>query len=479
MEKILFVASEATPFIKTGGLADVIGSLPQSLAKRKHDVRVVIPLYKKISLAKRDKMKLETSFDINVGIIKQTAKIYSTKVHDVIYYFVQNDNYFDRDKLYSYADDGERFAFFQIAVLQMLKKLAFFPDVIHSHDWHTGMIAPLCKIKYQKDQRYQAIKNVFTIHNIAFQGNFPKVVLKDLFEIPDKYYFDGQMRFHDGAISYMKAAIVYADKITTVSETYANEILTSEMGEDLDEILRFRRNDLWGILNGIDTNVWNPETDKYLAKNYNSHAYKASKKACKKALQTEMGLRVSRDTILVGMVSRLTYQKGVYLILEKLQEILGLDIQFVVLGTGEAAVEKAFKEMEYNYKRRAAYYCGYNEKLAHKMYAGCDLLLMPSLFEPCGISQLIAMRYGTLPLVRETGGLKDTVQPYNMYTNEGNGFSFYPFNSHDLWFTLKSAVDTFYLNHDAWDILIKNAMATDVSFEKSTDLYEKLYFSLK
>jgi starch synthase len=478
MKSMLFVASECIPYVKSGGLADVMGSLPKSLVKRGYDVRVVIPMYMKIAKKYSDDFDKLCKFDVNIGKIHTVATVYGTKADGVTYYFIQHAGYFERDALYGYPDDGERFSFFQAAVLEMLKPLEFFPDIMHCHDWHTGMISAMCKIHYAFDEKYTEIKHVYTIHNLAFQGNFPKSVLSDCLGFPEQYYYDGSMRFHDGGISFMKSAIVFSDKITTVSPTYSNEILTPDMGENLDEILRYRRYDLWGITNGIDTDIWNPKTDDIIQKNYHPAAYKAGKRACKKALQEELGLRVSKDTIVLGMVSRLTYQKGVYLLLEKMYEILGLDVQLVILGTGETNVENAFKDMENKFKRRAVYYCGYNEELAHKVYAGCDVLLMPSLFEPCGISQLIAMRYGTLPLVRETGGLKDTVQPYNMYTKEGNGFSFHPFNAHDFWFTIKSAVDTYYLDKEAWNSLIQNALETDVSFERSTDLYEELYSSM-
>jgi len=477
MKSILFVASEATPFIKSGGLADVIGSLPKSLVKKGHDVRIVIPMYSKIANKYREDFAEVTNFKVESGVINCQAKVYSSIYNGVIYYFIEEASYFEREGLYGYDDDGERFSFFQIAALKLLAELDFFPDVIHSHDWHTGMIPALCKLRFSSDERYASIKHIYTIHNLAFQGNFPMNLLVDCLGLDPKYYYDGSMRFNDG-ISFMKTAIVYADKISTVSPSYANEILTKEFGENLDEVLRYRRFDLWGIVNGIDTDLWNPQTDPNIKKNFRPKVYKMGKAACKKELQEIMGLRTSRDTMVVGMVSRLTYQKGVYLIIEKLFEIMGLDIQLVVLGTGEKKAEDAFKEMEYRFKGRASYHCGYNEELAHKFYAGCDLILMPSLFEPCGISQLIAMRYGTLSLVRECGGLKDTVNPYNTFTKEGNGFSFTPFNAYDLWYTLKFAVETYYYDKSSWQILIDTAMENDVSFEHSCSIYEELYDSL-
>jgi starch synthase len=339
------------------------------------------------------------------------------------------------------------------------------------------MIPLLCHACYADDYRYQAIKHVYTIHNLAFQGNFGVDMMPSCLGL-DYYYFDnGSIKFDTG-ISFMKAGLVYADKITTVSPTYSSEILTQTYGEKMDSILRYRRDDLWGIVNGIDTKEWNPKTDKLLAKNYDVRSYVSGKKANKLALQKELGLKETNDVCMIGIVSRLTNQKGIYLITDRLQEIMGMDIQFVVLGTGEANAENAFKWMESEYKGKGVYYCGYNEELAHRIYAGCDLFLMPSLYEPCGIGQLIAMHYGTLPLVRETGGLKDTVHPYNQYTGEGNGFSFWAANADDMVYTLRWAVEQYYDNKPGWKGLIKSAMNTDVSWEQSAGIYEQLYYQL-
>lgn len=474
MKSILFVASEGLPFIKSGGLADVIGSLPHSLKQKNMDVRVVLPLYLKIALNHRESFKKVKTFPVLTGQINTVATLYEKDVQGVIYYFIEHQGYFEREGLYGYYDDGARFAFFQKAVLEMLRELQFYPEIIHSHDWHTGMIPAMCKIHYANDKKYQKIKHVYTIHNLAYQGNFPVSVLTDCLGISDSFYHDGSMRFYQG-VSFMKAGILFADKISTVSPTYSHEILTKEYGENMDEVLSYRKDDLWGITNGIDTKLWDPSKDKLLSKKYSLKSYASGKKANKKALQEELGLRVTPDTMLVGMVSRLTNQKGIHLILEKLADIMGLDLQFIVLGSGEGHIEDAFKHMEYKYKRRAVFYCGYNEELAHRIYAGCDVFLMPSLFEPCGISQLIAMRYGTLPLVRETGGLKDTVTPFNQYDNTGTGFSFASKSSDDLYYTLRYACDTYYLNSIGFNAMIENAMKEDVSFEKSCKLYLEMY----
>lgn len=477
MKSVLFAASEGLPYIKTGGLADVIGSLPKILNAKGLDARVVLPMYKRIAERYRADFTRLKTIPIHAGLIDTIATIYQTQWEGVTYYFIEHAGYFERDGLYGYPDDGERFAFYQKAVLEMLWAVDFFPDVLHCHDWHTGMIPALCRIQYPDDERYQRIRHVYTIHNLAFQGNFPASVLGDCFGLPYRYFEDGSMRFHNG-ISFMKTGLVFADKITTVSPTYAQEILTAQYGEQMDEVLRMRAQDLSGIVNGIDIHSWNPASDPVLAANYDASSVLEGKRLNKRAIQQELGLRVTDEVMMIGIVSRLTWQKGVYLIIEKLAEIMGLDIQFVILGTGETHIENQFKIMEDQYRRRAVYYCGYNDDLAHRIYAGCDLFLMPSLFEPCGIGQLIAMHYGALPLVRETGGLKDTVQPYNQYTKEGNGFSFGAFNSHDMLYTMRSAADLFYLNRSDWDMLVQHAMATDVSWDRSADQYLQLYNEL-
>ncbi len=474
---VLFAAGEGLPFIKTGGLADVIGSLPNTLAKRGHDVRVVLPLYSKIIAKYYDQLERLGTIQIHSGWIDQPATYYKAEVDGVVYYFIEHQGYFEREGLYGYTDDGERFAFFQRAVLDMIYFIDWWPNVINSNDWQTGMIPLMCHACYADDYRYQNIKHVYTIHNLAFQGNFGVDMMESCLGL-DYYYFDnGSIKFDTG-ISFMKAGIVYADKVTTVSPTYANEILSESFGERMDSVLRYRRQDLWGIVNGIDTKLWDPKTDTLLQKNYDAKSWVSGKRANKKALQEELGLEVSDDTCLIGLVSRLTSQKGIYLITDRIQQILDMKVQFVVLGTGEANAENAFKWMESSYKGQAVYYCGYNEELAHRIYAGSDIFLMPSIYEPCGIGQLIAMRYGALPLVRETGGLRDTVTPFNEYTGEGNGFSFGAINADDMVHTLQYAVSVYYDNRPGWKGLVKAAMTTDVSWEKSAGIYEELYYQL-
>lgn len=472
MKGLLFAASEGLPFIKSGGLADVIGSLPQCINGHEYKVAVVMPLYKRIM----DNFELEEvgSFHVHSGLIDKEAVLYHTNLNDIEYYFIRQDEYFDRDGMYGFADDGERFAFYNKAVLEMLPLLPFEVNIIHSHDWHTGMIPILCKQEY-RDKKYHKIKHVYTIHNLAFQGNFPKEMTR-YFNLDYKFYQYGDIKFDDG-ISFMKAAVTYADKVTTVSESYAQEILTEEFGERMQSVLNSRKADLVGIVNGIDTEIWNPKTDKYIPYNYSVNAL-ANKKKCKKALQNRLGLRVADDVLLVGMVSRLTWQKGAALLIEKMNQIMGQDIQLVILGTGDSYIENQLKKIEYDYPHRAVFYCGYSEELAHEVYAGVDLFLMPSLFEPCGISQLISMRYGTLPLVRETGGLKDTVIPYNEYDQTGTGFSFQYFSGDELMYILKYAIHVYYYKQKDWKKLMRNAMKKDVSWQFSAKKYKKLYKSL-
>ena len=473
MNKILFVAGEGLPYAKSGGLADVIGSLPPALAEQGEEVAVCLPMYKSIINNFTD-IEFLTEIPVQSGIIYKNARIYTQKVGKVEYYFIRQDDYFYRDSMYGYSDDGERFAFFCKAVCDMLPHIPFKPDIIHTNDWQTGMIPVLCKKEYT-DKAYQKYKHIYTIHNLLFQGNFPKEILS-CFNLSDEYYKNGELKFDEG-ISFMKAGIVFADEVTTVSETYAQEIMTPEFGERMENVLVSRKDNLTGIVNGIDVENWDPATDKNIYRNYTASDIR-NKKECKKSLQYQLGLRVADDVFLIGIVSRLTWQKGMNLVFDKLQTIMNQDVQFVILGTGDSYIESELRKIESTYPHRAVFYCGYNEELSHRMYAGCDLLLMPSLFEPCGISQLIAMRYGTIPLVRETGGLKDTVTPYNQYEGTGEGFTFRYFNSDDMIFILKYAISVYYSDKKAWRKLIANAMKKDVSWELSASKYIEIYNSL-
>lgn len=477
MARILMVASEGLPYIKSGGLADVIGSLPKELVKKGYEVRVVMPLYAPIARKFHDGFQLEAQYTVSISYHEVPVNIWSQMQGDVKFYFVEHKGYFERDNLYGYMDDGERFAYFQKAVIEMLNQLNYFPEIMHSHDWHTGMIPVMCKEGHSFDERYRNIKHVYTIHNLAYQGNFGAEMLDSCLGLDYRIFDNGNVRY-DGGISFMKSGILYADKVTTVSPSYSQEILTPQYGEHMEMVLEMRRYDLWGITNGIDIESWNPKTDPEIPYHFNKVNVKKQKAANKMALQQEMGLQVNPDVMLVGVVSRLTWQKGFYLLMEKLHELCQMPIQLCVLGSGEERIEQEMAQLENGNKGKIVFYKGYNDSLAHRIYAASDLFLMPSLFEPCGISQLISMRYGTLPLVRETGGLRDTVNPYNEFEKSGNGFSFANYNSDELIGVLWNAIHVYYDCPQDWKMLVRNAMNTGVSWEASANTYCQLYAQL-
>ncbi len=474
MKKVLFVSFESLPFVKTGGLADVVYALPKALDKKEFEVRVVMPMFKVVKEKYYAGMKYLDHIYIHSGFINEEANIYSYINEGIEYLFIENDTFFYRDGVYGYQDDAARFSFFNVAVLEMMIKLDYYPDICHEHDYHTAVLPALCKIRFNAIESIRNIKHIFTIHNLAYQGEYDKQVLFDYLAFDYHYYENGDLRFNDYC-NFMKIGITFADYVTTVSDTYAKEIQTPEYGHNLDMILKYRNQDLYGIVNGIDTDSFNPLTDKNIYYKYSLRNIFKGKRENKKSLQYQLGLNTDEDVFLIGMVSRLTFQKGADLFLNALPEILKDKVQIAILGTGESKYEYAFKMLEAGNRGRCVYYCGYNENLSHTMYAGLDMLLMPSLFEPCGISQLIAMRYGTLPLVRETGGLKDTVTPFNEYTLEGNGFSFGPYNVDDFMKVYRYAYDQYNYYPDRWKVLMKNAMRTDVSFKKSASKYEDLY----
>ncbi len=474
MTKVLFVSFESLPFVKTGGLADVVYALPKALDKKEFDVRVVMPMYKTVKEKYYEGMTFKDHIYVHSGFIKEEADIYSYINEGVEYLFIDNDTFFNRDGVYGYSDDAARFSFYNVAVIEMMLKMEYYPDICHEHDYHTAVLPALCKLKYNAIEKIRNIKHILTIHNLAYQGEYDKSVLFDYLNFDYQYYENGDLRFNDYC-NFMKIGIVFADFVTTVSKTYAKEIQTPEYGCKLDVILRYRNKDLYGIVNGIDTESFNPATDENIHHKYSLRNYITGKRENKRSLQYRLGLEDKPDTMLVGMVSRLTFQKGADIFLGAIQEILRRDIQVAVLGTGESKHEYSFKMLENENKNRFVYYCGYDEALAHSMYAGLDMLMMPSLFEPCGISQLIAMRYGTLPLVRETGGLRDTVEPLNEYTNTGRGFSFGPYTTHDFLNVFNYAYTQYYEYPERWKMLIKNAMKYDVSFDKSAREYEELY----
>ncbi|GLB58625.1 glycogen synthase GlgA [Cytobacillus sp. NCCP-133] len=473
--KVLFAVSECVPFIKSGGLADVAGSLPKELVKQGTDVRIILPKYGTISDNFKKKMSHKCEFTVAVGWRNQYCGIEELEYQGITFYFVDNEYYFNREKLYGYFDDGERFAFFNRAVLDALQHIDFYPDVIHSHDWHTGMIPFLLRVEYRPKKGYEFIRTVFTIHNLQFQGIMPRDALGDLLGLESTHFHPDKLEFF-GNINFMKGGIVAADKITTVSPTYKDEIQTEYYGERLHDLLRRRTSDLEGILNGIDEEFYNPEKDPFIFKKF-SVVTLQNKKANKKQLQEKFCLPVKEDVPLIAMVTRLTKQKGLDLVKCVFRELMQDNVQVLVLGTGDPEFEQFFREMEARYPNKCKAYIGFDEGLAHEFYAGSDLFLMPSQFEPCGLGQMIAMRYGSIPIVRETGGLNDTVHSFNEYTKEGNGFSFSNFNAHDMLYTIQRSIG-FYRNSEVWEQIVKNAVSMDNSWAQSAFKYNQLYAGL-
>lgn len=473
--KVLFAVSECVPFVKSGGLADVAGSLPKELVKQGTDVRVILPKYGSISDEFKKKMSPNCEFTVAVGWRNQYCGIEELEYQGITFYFVDNEYYFNREKLYGYFDDGERFAYFNRAVLDALQHIDFYPDVIHSHDWHTGMVPFLLRVEYRAKKGYEFIRTVFTIHNLQFQGIMPRGALGDLLGLDYTHFHPDRLEFF-GNINFMKGGIVAADKITTVSPTYKDEIQTEYYGEKLHDLLRRRESDLEGILNGIDDEFYNPEKDTFIYKRYSAESLQ-DKIINKKQLQEKFGLPVKEDIPLIAMVTRLTKQKGLDLVKYVFHELMQENVQVLVLGTGDPEFEQFFREMEYSYSSKCKAYIGFDEGLAHEFYAGSDLFLMPSQFEPCGLGQMIAMNYGSIPIVRETGGLNDTVHSFNEFTGEGNGFSFSNFNAHDMLYTIRRAIG-FYSDKQVWEQIMKNSMGMDNSWAQSAFKYNQLYAGL-
>lgn len=474
--KLLFVAAEGAPFAKTGGLGDVIGALPKSLVKNGHEVAVILPYYDVIEQKFGDQAEELFYFFVDVGWRREYVGIKHIARDGVDFYFIDNRHYFFRGRVYGEFDDGERFAFFQLAALEAMEKIDFIPDVLHVHDYHTGMIPYLLKEKYHWINAYRGINTVFTIHNIEFQGQFDPGMLGQLFGVGDERYQDGTLRWND-CLNWMKAAVLYADRVTTVSPSYAQEIKTPEFGKGLDQVMRMESGKLSGIVNGIDTDLLNPETDSHLVAPFSARdlSGKAKNKA---ALQERMGLPVRDDVPLIGIVSRLTDQKGFDLVVHELNNILKLDLQIVLLGTGYADFEHAFSWFANVYQDKIAANITFDLGLAQQIYAASDLFLMPSAFEPCGLSQMMAMRYGSLPLVHEVGGLRDTVQPYNEIERTGTGFGFQDFSGYWLRRTIELALDVYYNRKEDWAILQETAMTTDFSWDTASLAYVSLYEEL-
>lgn len=470
--KVLLVASEGAPFAKTGGLADVIGALPKALKKNGVDVRVIMPYYKSI---KDQNIAYYKGYNyVRMGSSPEYAGIFHAIKDDIDYYFVDSDKYFSRERLYGYGDDGERFAFFDFAVLEALRVVDFFPDIIHCNDWQTGLIPYILKKNYYSYNVYNRIRTVYSIHNIQYQGIFPMDMMSILY-MP----YSNSIEF-GGCINFMKTAIMESDIITTVSPTYKNEVLTDYYGYNMNNVLGLRYFDFHGILNGIDTVRYNPETDKYIYKKYSASTFVSGKKGNKKALLEEFGLDNKEDVPLFGMVSRLVDQKGIDLLMPILDDVIvNSNAKFILMGSGERNYEDYFRSLEARYPNRFKCYIGYSDRVAQKIYAGSDIFLMPSKFEPCGLGQMIAMRYGTLPLVRETGGLKDTVMPHNHFNGSGTGFSFTNYDSNSLKDVMYLAIDTYNNHKDDWKKLIKQAMEMDFSWNASALVYIDLYRKLQ
>ena len=478
MKKVLFVASESVPFIKTGGLADVAGSLPKYFDKKEFDVRVMIPKYACISDEWKQKMQYKTHFYIDLAWRKQYVGILEMEYEGIKFYFVDNEFYFAGDKPYGYIhEDIEKFAFFCKASLSALPSLDFRPDIIHCHDWQTGLIPVYLHDMFMENNFYHGIKTIMTIHNLKFQGIWDLKKVKDITGLNASFFASDKLEAY-GDANYLKGGIVYADRVTTVSDSYAEEIKMPFYGEKLDGLMRARSNCLTGIVNGLDYNEWNPETDKLIYANYNIKNFRKEKVKNKRGLQKELGLEQDERKFMLGLVSRLTDQKGLDLVDYVIEEVCAPDTQFVVLGTGEEKYEHLFRHFEWKYHDRVSANIYYSEERSHKIYAACDAFLMPSLFEPCGLSQLMSLRYGTIPIVRETGGLKDTVEPYNEYENTGTGFSFANYNAHEMLGTIKYAKDVYYNRKREWNKIIDRAMAMDFSWNNSANKYADLYRGL-
>ena len=473
--KILFCTSEAFPFVKTGGLADIAHSLPKALKAKGHDVRIILPKYSAIAPEFASKLKFIGSFTVKMGWRNQYAGVFHYSYDNIPYYFIDNEYYFKRDKFYGYFDDGERFSFFSRAILESIGLLDFKPDIIHTNDWHTGPVSALLQ-QYKEKKKYSDIKTVYTIHNLKYQGIFPKEVLTDLLDLDEKYFNDGGFEFH-GMVNFMKAGIVYSDMITTVSKTYAREIQYNYYGENLDGLIKSVDYKLKGIINGIDYEEYDPSTDELAFFNFSAQDLSGKLKN-KRMLQTLFRLKEDDNIPVIAMVTRFVEAKGLDLLTHVLDELLStVDVQFIALGTGDREYEDALRYFAAKYPDKMSANVFFSNELAHKLYSGADIFLMPSQYEPCGLSQMISMRYGTIPIVRQTGGLKDSVDAFNKYTKEGNGFGFLNYNAHELLYTIKEAVAHFH-SKEVWSTIVQNAMSADNSWDSSASEYEKLYSNL-
>ena len=475
MKHILFAASECVPFIKTGGLADVVGSLPKHFQAEYFDCRVILPKYRGIGEPYLSSMQYLTHFYMDLNWREQYVGLFQLKLDGITYYFIDNEEHFSGDTIYAGMPwDLEKFAFFSKAVLSALPLLDFRPDVIHCHDWQTGLIPVYLHERFQGNEFFRGIKSVMTIHNLKFQGVWDVESVKNITGLSDYYFSADKLEFNKDA-NYLKGGLVFADAITTVSKTYAEEIKMPFYGEGLDGLLRARSRDLRGIVNGIDYAEYDPEKDPHIPHPFSVKTFRKDKPKNKVALQQELGLTVDPKIMMLGIVSRLTDQKGFDLIAYMMEEICHDNLQLVVLGTGDPKYENMFRHFAWKYSDKVSASILYNEALSHKVYAACDAFLMPSLFEPCGLSQLMSLRYGTIPIVRETGGLKDTVEAYNEYESSGTGFSFSNYNAHEMLGTLRYAERVYYDKKRDWNKIVERAMEKDYSWRTSALQYQELY----
>ena len=477
MNKILFAASECVPFIKTGGLADVCGALPKEFDKRYWDIRVVLPFYSCIPEQLRNRCEYVTHFYMGTGsyIPSKYVGVFQCELDGIKYYFIDNQEYFNC--VVPYGDiryDIEKFVFFDKAVLSMLKLISFQPNIIHCHDWQTGFIPVYLKTEFQADMFYWGMKSIMTIHNLKFQGVWDKKTMMGLTGFPAELFTPDKLEFNKDA-NMLKGGLVYADYVTTVSDTYAGEIQTPYYGEGLDGLLRARHFDMQGIVNGIDYSVYNPATDPKIYVNYDASTFRKKKAMNKERLQQDLGLAVDKKKFMIGLISRLTDQKGLDLINYVIDRIVDDYTQLVVIGTGEPQYENMFRHYAWKYGDRISANICYSDDLAHKLYAAADAFLMPSRFEPCGLTQLISFRYGTVPIVRATGGLRDTVQPYNEYEHTGDGFSFTNYNGEEMLGIINYAKHIYFDFKKDWNKMIDRGMANDYSWNASKYKYENLY----
>ncbi len=471
--KVLLVGSEATPFSKTGGLADVLGALPKELLSLGVEAKVVLPKHMWTKEKFNKVLEPVCNYRVTVGPKEEYAGIEQTVLDGVTFYFVDNEYYFGyRNSLYGHYDDGERYGFYCNAVLKMLEELDYFPDIIHCNDWQTGLIPYLYKMKYKNNPKYKGIKTILTIHNIAYQGRFSK----DLMPYLDVDY-SNDLEF-DNVINFLKTGIQTSDFVTTVSENYANEILFDYFGYGMQNILRDRQDKLFGIVNGIDYTNFNPKLDKKIFKNYGLHNYLKGKSENKESLREYYDLE-RNDLPMIGVVSRLTEAKGFDLIMDIIEPLVANnEIQLVLLGSGDPDIENYFKNLRDRHPNQIGVYIGYSDEMARKIYAGVDMFLMPSRFEPCGLAQLISLKYGTVPIVRKTGGLRDTIEIYNKFTGEGTGFGFENYDSGDLLYSINNALEV-YADVPSWKKIVRTGMQKDFSWQESAKKYIDLYTKLK